>query len=236
MAAINRAKATAGDKFGRWTVKEITQELKSGYMRDIANVKCECGAEKFVRLDQLRSGESKSCGCLHKEIVGNSTRKHGLSGHKLYKVWETMKQRCGNQKDKNYVNYGGRGISVCDEWKSDAGKFISFAIDSGWSDGLEVDRINNDGNYEPSNIRFVTAEKNLLNKRLLRADSPTKYRGVSPLGSVFRVAVRSHGSRHSKSGFKSAHEAAIYRDRYCIANGIDLPLNFPRNKQESERT
>lgn len=222
-------KNIVGQIYGRWTVTEMKRVLRTGYACPVATVKCSCGTVKSVRLDILKSGRSKSCGCFHSDVMKELKVIHGLSDHKLYAVWEAMIQRCYNQKNKHYKNYGGRGIVVCESWKHDAKAFYDFAITNGWKESLEIDRVNNDGNYDPSNCRFVTPAENLANKRLLRSDSPTEYRGVSPLGLVFRVTVRCGKRRYSKSGFKTAQEAAIHRDQYCITNKLNLPLNFKIN-------
>lgn len=99
--------------------------------------------------------------------------KHGLSDTPMYHKWENMKQRCFNPKRPGYENYGGRGITVCDEWL-DFEYFKRWCLKNGYSDDLEIDRIDNDGNYEPSNCRFVTAKKNSYNKRNTRK---YEYRG-----------------------------------------------------------
>lgn len=84
---------------------------------------------------------------------------------RLYRVWDGIIQRCCNPNAKNYHNYGGRGISVCDEWRTDFSVFEEYCISNGWKEGLQIDRVNNNGNYCPGNIRFVTQAENLRNKR-----------------------------------------------------------------------
>ena len=98
------------------------------------------------------------------EKFNEKKTKHGLSRHRLYGVWRGMKLRCYNEKHEGYKNYGGRGIQVCDEWKSDFASFYEFCISKGWQKGLEIDRINNDGDYKPDNCRFVTPKENNQNK------------------------------------------------------------------------
>lgn len=84
---------------------------------------------------------------------------------RLYRVWDGIIQRCCNPNAKNYHNYGGRGISVCNEWRNDFSVFEEYCVSNGWRDGLQIDRVDNDGNYCPGNIRFVTQTENLRNKR-----------------------------------------------------------------------
>lgn len=117
---------------------------------------CSCGNIKEILRISVTTGKTNSCGCLKKEQMTT----HGLTNHKLHSVWHSIKQRCLNKNATGYNSYGGRGITICDEWSSDFMSFYNWAISNGWSDGLQVDRINNDGNYEPNNCRFVTPAKN----------------------------------------------------------------------------
>ncbi|GAH87592.1 unnamed protein product, partial [marine sediment metagenome] len=97
----------------------------------------------------------------------NIVKGHGYSNHHLYKVWQHMKQRCYNENHVGYKNYGGRGIAVCSEWISSPKTFIDWALPL-WKEGLQIDRMDNNGNYEPSNCRFITHAENQLNSRLLQ--------------------------------------------------------------------
>lgn len=144
--------ARAGDIYGRFRILGIYQE-KNAYPKH-ALVECSCGSPpKFVSLKTLRSGESQSCGCLHKERI----TKHGAWSHPLFPVWSRMMSRCYNKKDKRYSRYGKRGIKVCDKWH-DVNSFIADLSPS-FKRGLTIDRINNDGDYEPSNCKWETRKK-----------------------------------------------------------------------------
>jgi hypothetical protein len=154
-------KNPAGLKFGKLTIiKELDNIFSaSGTKYRIVYCKCDCGKECSVKLSNLTKGHTSSCGCLHK--------KHGEFNTKLYKVWAGMVRRChGFTDDKNlFKHYQKRGIKVCDEWRFSYLAFSIWAKSNGYSVGLELDRINNDGNYEPSNCRFVSRSENQRNKR-----------------------------------------------------------------------
>lgn len=129
--------------------------------------KCSCGNEYIGRIKSVRSGHTSSCGCLHSETVALRNEKHGLSKkHPLaYRSWKDMRQRCGNKNNKDYKDYGGRGIVVCDEWNS----FERFFSDMGERLlGQSIDRIDVNGNYELSNCRWATNRQQQLNKRTNR--------------------------------------------------------------------
>lgn len=123
---------------------------------------CECGVVKKIANRKFRAGHTRSCGCLQKEKTALHRTTHGHHGHPLYPVWQNMKNRCKNPNTTCYYRYGGRGIAVCKEWE-DFRSFFDWAINAGWQQGLQLDRTNNDGNYEPANCRFVTRSENVFN-------------------------------------------------------------------------
>ena len=104
---------------------------------------------------------------------------HGYCHHPLYSKWDHIKSRCYNKKDNRYKDYGGRGISMCDEWREDPKAFIEWALANEWKKKLYIDRIDNDGDYEPVNCRFVSIGSSNRNERLLRSTNTSGYRGVS---------------------------------------------------------
>ena len=113
----------------------------------------------------LVSGHTISCGCYRKEWAGDKSRTHGLTDHPLYGVWSSIVSRCYNENVEAYKHYGGRGIIMCDEWRNNPQQFIEWCLNNGWEPGLEIDRRENDGNYDPLNCRFVTSAINAMNRR-----------------------------------------------------------------------
>lgn len=159
-------------KFNRLTIIGVnhTKQLlcKNGSKNGIkyyVDCECECGTKKVLNIYNVISGHTKSCGCLQKEKQYEGHFRHGLVTNKLYGTWCRIKNRCLNTKLKDYKNYGGRGITVCNEWKNDFIPFYNWAITNGYNDKLSIDRINNDGNYEPSNCRWATHKQQSNNRR-----------------------------------------------------------------------
>jgi hypothetical protein len=126
---------------------------------------CKCGSVRRYRLSHVKYGKILSCGCYNSERASERQKTHGLSKHPLYKVYRSMKARCYNPNVKKYERWGGRGIIICDLWLNSFEVFYEWSLKNGYSKGLQIDRINNDGNYEPSNCRWVEHKINARNTR-----------------------------------------------------------------------
>lgn len=161
-----------GQRFGRWTVIGISHKSQHGiYWK----CKCDCGKIGYVTSNSLTRGNSKSCGCYHKEKAKESATKHGKSTSRLFKVWCAMIERTTNPKNKSYSNYGGRGIEVCDKWRDDFQAFYDWAMNNGYDENASkgdctIDRIDVNGNYCPENCRWVGMDVQAKNKRKLQIE------------------------------------------------------------------
>lgn len=154
-----------GERFGKLTVlKEVPSIDCNGFKIRMVLCSCDCSNEKSIRLQYLRSGHTKSCGCLRAYELLKTSKTHGKSKTKLHGVWSSMRSRCNNPNDSDFKNYGGRGIAVCEEW-SDFVIFMKWALASGYSESLSIDRIDNDKGYCPSNCKFSSRIEQNNNKR-----------------------------------------------------------------------
>lgn len=156
-----------GERFGRLIVVERAENYISpqGQARKRWLCKCDCGNMVTVFARGLIGGDTKSCGCLQKEIAKTVNTKHGMHGARLHVIWSSMKNRCYNQNSTNYKYYGAKGVAICGEWLHDFQAFYDWAMANGYRDDLTIDRINVYGNYEPTNCRWVTIAEQQRNKR-----------------------------------------------------------------------
>lgn len=223
-----------GKTFGKLTILSVFKKEVGKIKREknrYAHCKCTCGKEKDVSLKHLFSGKIKSCGCLEIE----SRIKHGLHNHPLYVRWLGMIQRCTNPKSNSYKNYGARGIKVCPQWMGILGlkNYIKFCINNGWKKELTVDRINNNGDYEPSNIRFVGYHIQGINQRI-SSKNTSGYRGVSfgKSANKWLPTIRVNNKRIYLGRYDTKKEAVEARNKFIIDHNLtEYPIQEWRGEE-----
>lgn len=158
-----------GQRFGRLTVLRDSGKRQRTYV--IWSCICDCGIHKDVPSHYLKTGHTRSCGCLRKEswkqLKGKT--KHGDTKTRLFSIWIDMRRRCNTPTNKAYKYYGNKGIQVCNEWQDNFITFKFWAILNGYQDNLTIDRINHKGNYEPSNCQWLTLSENVAKSNRERA-------------------------------------------------------------------
>ncbi len=180
--------------------------------------RCCCGKEFEAQVSNVKHGNIKSCGC--NKVI------HGLTNHRLYNTWKDMIRRCNNPKRKDYKDYGGRGISVCDRWL-DIHNFIEDMYPS-YIEGLSLDRSNNDGNYEPNNCRWVDRFVQAQNSKVIRVGNKSGYKGVNWYKNTNRwlAGITVNGKRICLGYFKNILDAAKAYDQYVIDSNLEHTRNF----------
>ena len=199
-----------GQKFGRLTVLQCAGRDNVG--RALWQCRCQCdGRVVIVASYSLRSGNSRSCGCLMREV--NST--HGLTYHELYPTWLGIKQRCENPNNTRYSYYGGSGISIYPPWRDSFPLFLNYVLEhiGERPEGMTIDRIDNDGNYEPGNLRWATQEQQNWNQRRpsRNRNNTTGVIGVIFTDKKYRVSIRAGGTRYNLGRFSSKAKAVRVR-------------------------
>ena len=218
-----------GMRFGRLTVLSQVGKTKRG---SVWLCQCDCGKTKKVNGAELRSGDTQSCGCLHKDAVtlwaSHLNRKHGESRLPLYSCWRNMVKRCTDSHNRQFPNYGGRGITVCDEWRNSYEEFRDWALQNGYSPNLQIDRIDNDMGYSPINCRFVNKVTNANNKSNNRVET---YSGVTDtLANLCRAFGANYRNVSSRLRLGYSIEEAFERPyrkqeiKDLSVNGVTRPI------------
>ena len=159
-------KDLTGMTFGRLTVIKEVGKKKAGVY--LWGCECSCDEHNHIIVDggRLTSGNTKSCGCIHREMViarNKKGRNHEEKYDRLYRIWKAMQSRCYNKNNVKYSYYGGKGIKICEEWLSSFDKFKDWSIINGYDDTLTIDRIDSDKNYCPENCRWITQKEQCNN-------------------------------------------------------------------------
>lgn len=191
MTGASQVKDMAGLRFERLVVLSRAGSDKNGNAKWLC--RCDCGTEKVILGQSLRSGATRSCACLSSEVASATSITHGLSHTKLYKAWFGMLQRCENPSILHWRRYGGRGIKVCERWHD----FPNFINDMGERPtGCSIERIDNDGNYEPGNCRWATKieqQNNMSTNRIIQLDGERMT--LSQAARKFNIPKHTAGSR-----------------------------------------
>lgn len=201
----------------RFSSENSKQKIRYGIF------KCFCGKEFEAIMSNIKRGHTKSCGCLKTNI---DKIIHRLSGHRLYGVWNDMLRRCNNSNSKAYKYYGERGISVCERWYL-LENFIEDMFPT-FKEGLTLDRIDVEGNYEPNNCRWATKSVQSRNKQLLCSTNTSGFRGVcwNKARSKWVTQIKVNNKKVHLGYFNTAVEGAIAYNNYVIENNLEHPLNI----------
>lgn len=199
-----------------------TENSKRGYRHGL--YKCGfCGKDFEARISHVNSGHTISCGCQQYKIA------HGLSRNKFYDIWRQMMARCNNTKSKNYRDYGGRGITVCEDWK-DITTFINWCEET-FIENMSLDRKDNDRGYEPENCRWVDKTTQAINQRK-KKNNTSGYIGVSfnKRNDKWTASIRINNKLYHIGSYDTLIAAAQARDLYIVANNLPHKLNFEIEK------
>lgn len=204
MKLSKRAKDISGERHGRLSVIAPHDRDKHGKVR--WQCKCDCGRSVIAVGSDLTKGHTTSCGC--SRIGSTGKPKHGLYGTPTYISWRSMNSRCHNPKARGYEFWGGRGISVCDEWRDSFSAFHEYMGDR--PEGMSLDRIDNNGNYEPGNVRWATTAEQNRNKRP-KSSNQFRVAGVRNHAGKYRASIGRGGQERHLGTFETPWDAICAR-------------------------
>lgn len=221
---MGTVKDLTGKRFGMLTVMKqvgFTERNKHGLRYALWLCKCDCGNQRILNTGTLtRTTYNHSCGCLgekHLKEITNQRIMHGMTGTRLMGCYKGMMSRCYRNKDVHYRAYGGRGITVCDEWKNNKKSFFEWALTHGYRDDLTIERIDVNGNYEPSNCTWIPKSEQYENKRQ-------------------NIMIERNGERHSAARWSrlTGISANTIRWRYKKGWPVEKILPLPAPYQGGE--
>lgn len=231
-----KPKIKVGEKFGMLTLLEdlgVKEVGNKGRRLRVGLFQCECGNIKEIMTSKVKNGSTISCGCYHKKMVGDLFRTHGHRNHPLYRTWGDMYTRCTNPKADSYCYYGERGIKVCDEWRDDFMSFYNWAMDNGWEKGLQIDRIDVEGDYEPNNCQFITQAENCsTGKRRMKKDNTSGYNGVYKKGKKYSARITINKKETYLGTFETIEDAIEERIKIEIEFFGEQKTNFHYKKED----
>ena len=206
-------------------IKETEPRKVNNSTRRFADFKCtKCGKEYNKQITP-KTIKAQSCGCYTKAIASKIHTKPGYSNSKLYNLYDAIINRIKNPNNRFYKNYGGRGIRICDEWQNNRIAFIEWAMENGYKEGLTIDRIDNNGNYEPSNCRWVDYYEQAYNKRLINSKNKSGYKGVCTNKKKWRATICYRGKWKHIGTFETEIEAARAYDSYATIHNYKHIIN-----------
>lgn len=233
-----------GEKHNRLTILKAIRKECGGRLRNYYTCKCECENIIDVRCEAVLKGSSKSCGCLQKDVARKTcierNTTHGLYDTRLYTIWADMKARCYNPNSNRYFQYGYRGIKICDEWlkydsenKVNIGliNFYNWAIENGYSDELTIDRIDPDGNYEPSNCRWSTPLEQGWNKHnnvYITYEQKFDEINKPPIRYTFPISVWSRITGISRTALTT--RLVKHREDWTVEDALTTPTIYDNSK------
>lgn len=204
---------------------KVTDKRKNG--KKIGLFMCECGKEFETLMTSVNTGNTKSCGCLVGKKLASQNKKHGLSNHCLYPVWQSQKQRCTNKNNKAYKNYGARGL-VFDKCFDDFKNWLDYvlSLEDAMREDFTIDRKNNDIGYIKGNLRWTNRSVQMANTRLLKKTNKSGYRGVCNCRGKWQASIQFKGSRKYLGVFDSIVDAVKTYDNFIRDNNLPFELNI----------